>query len=394
MSTFKCEVVRVEVAPHPNADQIEIAKVGDFQSIIRKGQIQTGDLAVYIPEQAVVPEWLLREMNMWDDERKKGGLAGSAGNRVKTQKIRGIISQGLILPCGNDGEGWYVSGNLPGDSIGDNHDVVEGDDVSELLGITKYEPPLPSYMSARVVGADFGATHKYDFENIKKQPEMFEDGEPIVITEKIHGTMMMVGVLPPSAANEKYYRDRVIISSKGMGGNGYVLDHNDVGSVYAQAAKKHELLDKVFDMLGQVAEEYNRPVFLLGEVFGKTAGGANIQDLIYTGECLDYRAFDICVGNRGSEKYYIWEAFRGICATAGIPIVPMLYSGPYFKRMVLACTDGPTYLVSTNGMPAHIREGVVVKSLNEARHEHFGRKIAKSISDAYLLRKGDVTEFN
>ena len=56
MGAFECAVVRVSVETHPNADAIEIAKVGDYQSIVKKGQFNTGDLAVYIPEQAVVPE--------------------------------------------------------------------------------------------------------------------------------------------------------------------------------------------------------------------------------------------------------------------------------------------------------------------------------------------------
>lgn len=226
----------------------------------------------------------------------------------------------------------------------------------------------------------------------REQTTLFEAGEPIVITEKLHGVLLMVGVLPPSAANSKYYRDRVIISSKGMGGKGLVLDHNDEGSVYAQAAQRHGLLDKVLQVFGPVAEEFDQPVFLLGEVFGKTAGDANIQDLTYTGERLDFRAFDVCVGNRGSERYYIWEAFSGVCAAAGIPVVPVLYSGPYSKEVVMQYTDGITSLAPSLDK-AHMREGVVVKSLNEARHEHFGRKIAKSISEAYLFRK-NATEYN
>lgn len=97
MSEFKCEVVRVQIEPHPQADQIEIVKVGDYQSIVRKGQFVTGDLAVYIPEQAVVPEWLLKHMGLYDEAKQKGGLAGSLGNRVKAVRLRGVLSQGIML---------------------------------------------------------------------------------------------------------------------------------------------------------------------------------------------------------------------------------------------------------------------------------------------------------
>lgn len=67
-----------------------------------------------------------------------------------------------------------------------------------------------------------------------------------------------------------------------------------------------------------------------------------------------------------------------------------LYVGPYSKEVVLAHTDGNTTLT----MKKQIREGVVVKSYDEIRNQHYGRKIAKSVSEAYLLRKGEVSEFN
>lgn len=102
MSTLKCEVVRVTIQEHPNADALEIAQVRGYQSIVRKGQFETGDLAVYIPEQAIVPEWLLRRLNLWDDDKGKGKLAGSNGDRVKAQKIRGVLSQGILLPLSSN----------------------------------------------------------------------------------------------------------------------------------------------------------------------------------------------------------------------------------------------------------------------------------------------------
>ena len=105
MSKFECPVVRIKIETHPNADAIEIARVGDYQSIVKKGQFQDGTLAIYIPEQSVVPESILREMGMWDEFKGKGGLAGTLGNRVKAIKLRGIVSQGLIYPLKDDGTG-------------------------------------------------------------------------------------------------------------------------------------------------------------------------------------------------------------------------------------------------------------------------------------------------
>lgn len=387
MSEFKCEVVRVTIEPHPNADKIEIAKVGDFQSIVRKGQFVTGDLAVYIPEQAVVPEWLLKDMGLWDEAKKKGGLAGSLGNRVKAVKLRGVLSQGLLLDGELDDE-WLVILDSDGIPAG----CREGECFATHLGITKYEPALPSHMRGRIVGVDFDATAKYDFDNLKKTPTLFDDGEEVVITEKIHGTLIQIGVVPSRLSNEKYYQGRVVISSKGMGAKGFVLDHNDETNLYAQAAKKHGLLDSMLEVFGDAADRQDAPIFIFGEVFGRTNTGAGVQDLTYTDEALDFRAFDIAVGNRGTERYLAWDHFADACAKLEVKHVPVLYRGPYSKKVVLDHTDGLTTLA---GMleNSHIREGVVVKSATEERNPHYGRKVAKSVSEAYLLRKSG-TEYN
>lgn len=374
MSSFECPVVKVRIEPHPNADAIEIARVGDFQSIVKKGQFNDGDLAVYIPEQAIVPEKMLREMGMYDETRGKGGLAGSLGNRVKAIKLRGVVSQGLIYPLPNDGTG-VVN--------------IEGMDCAEALGITKYEPTIPTHMRGRIIGADFDATAKYDFDNLKKTPELFQDGEEVVITEKIHGTLLQIGVVPASQVNEKYYGGRVVISSKGMGAKGFVLDHEDETNLYAQAAKKHGLLDIAVNLLVPVADTYDKPVFVFGEVFGRTAGGSGVQDLTYTNDILDFRVFDLCIGNRGHERYSHQDDLEEFLEDSGLQQAPVLYRGPYSKEVVLEHTNGLTTLAENS----HIREGVVVKSATEEYHPRYGRKVAKSVSDAYLLRKGETTEF-
>ncbi|MCL2874722.1 MAG: RNA ligase (ATP) [Betaproteobacteria bacterium] len=265
-----------------------------------------------------------------------------------------------------------------------------GEDAAEFLGIVKHEPSLPSHMRGKIVGVDLDATAQYNFDNLKKTPKLFDDGEDVVITEKIHGTFMQIGVVPSRMANEKYFAGRVIVSSKGMGARGFVLDHNDDTNLYAQAAKKHGLLEAMLDTFGDAADRQNAPIFIFGEVFGRTNSGAGVQDLTYADEVLDFRAFDIAVGNRGAERYLDFDHFAAYCDKIKVPHVPVLYRGPYSKATVLEHTDGNTTLSDKK----QIREGVVVKSAVESRHSLFGRKIAKSISEAYLLRKGNATEFN
>ncbi|MFT4064344.1 RNA ligase (ATP) [Paraburkholderia sp.] len=387
MSEFRVPVVRITIEPHPNADAIEIARVGDFQSIVKKGQFRNGDLAAYLPEAALLPEWMLKELGMWDEINGKGKLHGAAGNRVKAIKLRGVLSQGIVLP-GNVGDDEHPSLVLLTASRGnelcpvfESTSFKEGDDAAEFLGVTKYEPTVPAHMAGKAIGANLDITHKYDFDNIKAHPTLFEDDEPVIITEKIHGTLLQIIVVPASQENEKFFGGRVCITSKGLGGRGIILDHNDETNLYAQAVAKHGLLQRVLDVLGPLADAVKEPVLVFGEVFG-----AGIQDLSY-GSQLEFRAFDICAGVRDRANFVDGESFENYCDGMGIKTVPLLYVGPFSRAKVAELTDGKTTVGGD-----HIREGVVVKSQHEVRHPRYGRKIAKSVSEAYLLRK-NATEF-
>jgi len=172
MAIFEVKVVEVSIEPHDNADALEIANIKGYQCIVRKGEYQTGDTAIYIPEQALVPKAILQEMNLWDDTKEKGKLVGKQGDRVKAVRLRGRLSQGLLYPNKE---------NLP-----------VGSEVSSELGIEKWEPPIPTQMSGQVAGVH-GYTIKYDIENIKNHPEvvdfLIENGVKVQLTEKIHGCL-------------------------------------------------------------------------------------------------------------------------------------------------------------------------------------------------------------
>ena len=394
MSQFECPVVRISIESHPNADAIEIAKIGDYQSIVKKGAFKDGDMAVYIPEQSVLPEWLLKEMGFWNETQGRGLLNGGAGNRVKAIKLRGVLSQGLVYPTWPYSETEVLVNSTPRERNQGAGVVAIGGDASACMGIVKYEPALPSHMAGKAIGLDMGITHNYDFENLKKRPELFEEGEEVVITEKIHGTLLQIIVVPKEKANERFYKGRVVITSKGLGGRGIILDHTDETNLYAQCVAKHGLLEKMFKNAEYLDNSNSKnPIILFGEVFGKTSGGAGVQDLTYNGEMLDFRAFDMCDGVREHAEFYPELHFSTIMEAMNIYRAPVLYKGPYSKEKVLELTDGKTTLIGPRGTVPHIREGVVVKSAYEIKHPKYGRKIAKSVSEAYLMRKGEVSEF-
>jgi RNA ligase (TIGR02306 family) len=351
MSSFEVKVRKITVTPHENAEALEIGTIDGYQFVVAKGHWQTGDLGVYIPEQAVVPDHLISEMGL------EGRLAGSAKNRVKAIKLRGALSQGLF----------YKPAEKPLPPHWD-----EGLDVGSELGIYKYEPPIPASLAGKIrepkeYGNQIGIFRTYtDIENIKKYPDVLEVGEEVVMTEKLHGTCCIFALI----------ENEFLVSSKGIAARFLTLT-DEPGNVYWQIAHKFNLREK----LEKIAAAVNTKELIL---FGE---GLGVQDLMYglTKGQLDFRAFDLY----DRYGFYNYNEFKCMCQLAGIPTVPLLYQGAYSKEVLAEHTTGKSTLAN------HIREGVVVKPITERTSGMLGRVIFKSVSEAYLLRKGDnVTEFN
>ena len=94
MAIFEVKVGKVTaVDPHPNADRLELLTIDDGQTSVAQLGYQLGDVVVVFPEASVLPNDLLRHMGLWKAEKGVGALAGSAGNRVRPAKLRGV------LPC-------------------------------------------------------------------------------------------------------------------------------------------------------------------------------------------------------------------------------------------------------------------------------------------------------
>lgn len=112
------------IEPIPNADRIELAHVDGWKSVVRKDEFKQGETIVYLEVDSFVPHEIAPFLTKEGKEPKV--YQGISGERLKTQKLRGVLSQGLILK----------TDCLPFDA----HFAI-GDDVTEVLGIKKYEKP-------------------------------------------------------------------------------------------------------------------------------------------------------------------------------------------------------------------------------------------------------------
>lgn len=358
MSTFEVLVEKIDdITNHPDADRLSIVKIRGYNCISAKlpdgsHSYNVGDLCVYVPEASIVPNYILKN-GFWDDDKNKGILAGSNGNRVKAIKLRGIVSQGILLRVTNN-----TISNETTSLV-----VKHGDNVAEHLGIVKYEPAIPTFLAGQVASkSEF--MFNYDFENIKKYPDTFNVDDVISITEKLHGTHIRIIIT----------NNEIMTTSKGQGSKGLVLKNNEenANNVYVK------ILNQYMDTFKQIQYDYFQTY---GEfklyIFGEVIGGS-IQDLSYGFKEPVLKVFDVF-----HEDYYNDIDFGYFIKKYELPIVPLLYQGVYSENIVNDLTSGKTFYNGVN-----IREGVVVKTLFHPR------KILKSVSNDYLLRKGNVTEYN
>lgn len=380
MSALSVPVYRLDEDPvdHPNADRLSLLKIFGFTAIAAKREdgshrYSKGDSVVYVPEGAIVPEFLLRQ-GFWDETKNAGILAGKNGDRVKSIRLRGIFSQGILFPVLRD----YPDGEINGvgylvNERGDERVVVPGDDVADFLGITKYEPPVPVAMAGEVTSL-FGVPFKFDFESIQRLPDLFEDGEEVEVSEKIHGTQLQVGYIPGLNHPEMFgVSQSLYVASKGLGGQGLVFKNNEAnaGNLYVRALVA--MLDKGLEAK---LVETGRTVRIFGEIFGK-----GVQDLHYGQSKPTVEIFDVQVDGVFLAPGEVEEWARRI----GVPKVPVLYTGPYSLARMTELRDG------TDSSGSHMREGIVIRGSGD--HPIHGRKIGKFVSPDYLLRKGNVTEF-
>lgn len=276
MSTHKCEVVRVVLREHPNADVLSIVDVFGWQCVVRTEDWKDGDLAVYIPPESIVPDT--------EEIKNLGGVAG----RIKAMKLRGVISLGLLIHAPEE--------------------ATEGDDLMVRLGITHYEPPLPMSSGGEAERGPAGHWPHYDVENFRNAAygSLLVPGEEVVVTEKIHG------------ANARY----VWTEDRQWAGSHKEWKREDPGNLYWQVLIQNPWLED------WCREHPNIATY--GEAYGQ------VQDLKYgTGRNeIRFAAFDILKAGR----WLGWDDAQNMAV--GLQWVPILYRGSFYERFTKELAEG------------------------------------------------------
>lgn len=354
MSTLRVTAERLTIHPHDNADALELAQVGLYRAVVQKGRFKTGDWAVYIPEGSLLPDELIDELGL------TGKLAGGDKNRVKAVRLRGELSQGIVC----------LPNALHRTDLAEAH--ASGRNFADDLGIVKWVPPVPVHMAGELVSAP-ELIRWIEIEDVKRYPTIFEPGEAVVATEKIHGTACLLTLVG----------DEPFVSSKGFGGKSLGLVR-DGKNLYWRTLEAHGAVDAA----RKIGKRFGaHRVGLFGEVYGR-----RVQDLHYGAPEPGYAAFDVAVAAEdGAVRWLDPAELADVLADVGLPAAPVLYEGGYDEAALTELANGRE---TVSGRAEHLREGLVVRPAAGRRSPVTGgRAIAKFVSPAYLTRKNG-TEYD
>lgn len=330
MSEHHVIVVKLgTIERHPNADTLSVTTIGGpggYPVILRTGEYQEGDHAVYVPVGAAVPAGDPR----WSFLVKPGSTKPYV--EIGAKRLRGVFSMGILTAADPL---WEV-----------------GRDVASDLGIVRAEEIDPVHVGSGPSGeneSDPGFMPAYtDIEGLRAHARVLVDGEEVILAEKIHGE------------NARYCY-----------GNGRLY----CGS---RTRWKSPSTPNAWTLTGQMLGLEEKLQGLGYGIYGELYGNVNGM------------RYDAATGQRGlrlfdamdlkTRRYLDYDDFVGVAEHLGLPVAPVLYRGPWSNDL-RRFADGASTLA-----PKHTREGFVARPVRE-RREHMGRVILKLHGECYLTKQ-------
>lgn len=318
MSNYRVDVVPVVLEPHPNAEKLALTRVFGWTCCVQKDWPE-GQLGAFIPPDSVV-----------DTKRPEFSFLGEH-TRIKVKKLRGIVSQGLLIPA------------PAGSKV--------GDDVKEILGVVRYQPPENLTQGGEDEPSPDRYNPHYDVEVFERHINIFNPLEPVIVTEKIHGT----------SARYCFEDGRMRAGSR------VVWKKHDPDNIYWKPVAQYPGLEKFC--------QENQDCIVYGEVYGY------VQDLHYglgKGQ-VALAIFDILK----KDKWMDFSLLEEMAEKYDLPLVPLLSADdPFDINELKRLTDGKSLVRGAD----NLREGIVIKPRTERTNHEIGRVQLKLISNAYLER--------
>jgi RNA ligase (TIGR02306 family) len=337
------QIIR-DLQPIEGADRIEIAVINNWKVVVAKDVgHKIGDPVVYCEIDSFLPTEPEFEFLRKTSYKKMGE---EEGFRLKTIKLRGQVSQGLILPL-KDAYQIYQR-KAPNLDMG----WFEGLDVTDMLGIVKYEPPIPAQLAGQVKGLFPSFISKTDEERVQNLTDEYSEytlrsDHQFFATEKLDG----------SSSTFFFNNGEFGVCSRNL-----ELKETD-DNTFWKLARSLKLEEKLRDL--------GRNLALQGELIGEGVQGNPYK---IKGQTVKFfNVFDI-------EKYekLSFQEFQEIIEKLGLESVPVVSSPfllPNSVEEMIREADGKSIL-----NPSVSREGLVIRSMDMSIS-------FKAISNNWLLNE-------
>ena len=335
--------------PIPNADAIEKIRVLGWWVVVKKGEFAPGDKVVYCEIDSLLPEHAEFEFLRASSYKPvqtdaTGAVLLPAGFRIKTVKLRGQVSQGIC----------FHTNVLPPGAPTD-----EGADVTDALGVRKWEPPPPLGLSGRVKGGFPGFLPKTDETRVQVLEAVIarHRGRTFFVTEKLDGTSFTA-----------FVRD----GDFGVCSRNLWLDTVDDSSLLVRLARRLELEER----LRTLAHARGFDVAVQGEVIGP-----GVQGNKYAMKELTLRVFNVF--DVSAYRFLGHANMLAAVAEMGLDAVPQLGTVVLNHTVdeLVALSEGTSVLNAKAQ-----REGIVLRPLVEVEDDDLGRLSFKAINPKFLLK--------
>jgi RNA ligase (TIGR02306 family) len=325
-----------EIKPIKDADNIEIVRVNNWDVVSKKGEFKVGDLCVYFEIDSFLP---IRDEFEFLRKSSYKKMLDIEGFRLKTMRMRGQLSQGLVLPIS-----MFPENVLP-----------VGLDVTDLLGVVKYEPPIPAELNGAVKGGFPSFIPKTDEERIQNLTDKFEEwkhqGILFYESEKLDGT-----------SSTFYFNN----GEFGICGRNWEYLETE-GNTFFRVARELKLEESF--------RKFGKNLAFQAELIGEGIQGNPYK---IKGQTIRvFNVFDIDTQTRlpiGAMIGTIMLSFDGVLI---VPIIHAEFTLPDTIDELLQHVEGKSVL-----NPQTNREGSVFRSLD-------GKISFKVISNQFLLRSKD-----
>lgn len=353
--------------PIEGADVIEVATIDGWKVVVKKGEFKVGDPCLYFEIDSFLPPGNPAWQFLIDKQPRT--FDGVVGHRLRTVKLRGQISQGFVIHPRQ----YYKDFGYPILELLEDLTVRLGKDaaleeirnldLTEMLGVVKWDPPVPAELAGQVEGFFPGWMKKTDQERCQNLlKEIFVDNvdAEYEVSLKLDGTSVTY-----------YHRDgKVGVCSRNLE---YKINEENAGNTMIRILQESGL-DTILPKFGNIA--------IQGELMGPGIQGNREKLAKHRFYIFDIQNLDTGEYVGHDERAEVFEAIWAVCLGDLIGMVPIYHVGVALNELGIFNVDQLLAFAEGPSITHPVREGLVFKRMD-------GKFSFKAISNSFLAKEKD-----